>query len=387
MSESAAKGKRLPRGHQTLRPISDRYMLDAARGSRVLQLPELPYRPQDPPNYRPGIGVIGCGGISYHHLRAYRDARYNVVALCNRHPEPAEERRRQFFPKARVFSDYKKLLSLDSVEVVDIATHPHERPPLIEAALRAGKHVLSQKPFVVDLDVGERLVDLAGELGLKLAVNQNGRWAPHFAWMRHAVKHRFFGRMVSAHFAMHWDHSWVAGTPFDDVRHLILFDFGIHWFDVLGCLMLGRRPTRVYASTARASDQTAKPPLLAQALVEYGDTQASMVFGGNTKQGAHDDTILVGTNATVMSSGYDLGSQTITVSTRRGSASPHLEGSWFPGGFHGAMAELLRSIVSNRQPIHAAKNNLKSLALCFAACASADDHEPKVPGSVRRLPE
>jgi predicted dehydrogenase len=45
------------------------------------------------------------------------------------------------------------------IEVVDIATHPADRVPLLHAALNARKHVLSQKPFVLDLDEGERLVD------------------------------------------------------------------------------------------------------------------------------------------------------------------------------------------------------------------------------------
>ena len=52
-------------------------------------------------------------------------------------------------------------LARDDIDVVDITTHPAERPPLIETALTAGKHVLSQKPFVLDLDVGRRLADLA----------------------------------------------------------------------------------------------------------------------------------------------------------------------------------------------------------------------------------
>ena len=52
---------------------------------------------------------------------------------------------------------------------------------MIETALAAGKHVLSQKPFVLDLDDGTRLADLADESGVVLAVNQNGRWAPHLS--------------------------------------------------------------------------------------------------------------------------------------------------------------------------------------------------------------
>ena len=59
-----------------------------------------------------------------------------------------------------------------------------------QAAIDAGKHILSQKPFVVDLDVGEELVAQAEARGVKLAVNQNGRWAPHFSYMRQAVAAR-----------------------------------------------------------------------------------------------------------------------------------------------------------------------------------------------------
>ena len=74
------------------------------------------------------------------------------------------------------------MLTRDDIEVVDIATHPHERVAhSSKAAIAAEKHVLSQKPFVIDLDDGEKLVDLADKNNVKLAVNQNGRWAPHFS--------------------------------------------------------------------------------------------------------------------------------------------------------------------------------------------------------------
>ena len=121
--------------------------------------------------------------------------------------------------------------------IVDITTHPPRRPPLVEAALRAGKHVLSQKPFVLDLDVGERLADLADEMGVKLAVNQNARWAPHFSYIREAVRAGLLGSIDAIHCDVHWDHSWVKGTPFESVRHLILYDFGIHWFDFVRTIM------------------------------------------------------------------------------------------------------------------------------------------------------
>jgi len=45
--------------------------------------PDLPYLPRDSKGYRPAIGLIGCGGITEYHLKAYQSAGYNIVALCD----------------------------------------------------------------------------------------------------------------------------------------------------------------------------------------------------------------------------------------------------------------------------------------------------------------
>jgi len=89
--------------------------------------PELEYRPRDPRRYHPPIGLIGCGSISEYHLAAYRRAGYNVVALCDLNESRARARRTEFYPEARVYTDYQDLLRLDEIEVVDIATHPADR--------------------------------------------------------------------------------------------------------------------------------------------------------------------------------------------------------------------------------------------------------------------
>lgn len=353
-------------------------------GKRIAA-PDLPYEPQDPRRYRPKIGLIGCGGISEMHLRAYRAAGYDVAAICDRHPERADARRREFFPAAKTYTDCRELLCREDIEVVDITTHPHDREAQIVAALRAGKHVLSQKPFVLDLARGQKLVDLADSRGLKLAVNQNGRWAPHFSYIRRAIAKGLIGDVLSAHLAVHWNHDWVAGTKFDAVRHLILYDFGIHWFDIVTAFMGGRRARRVYASTARAKGQKARPPLLGQAVIEYDDAQASIVLDGFARFGAFDTTYVAGTRGSLASAGPDLDRQSLTLYAFRGFSQPRLRGTWFPGGFHGAMGELLCAIEQDREPAHNARQNLESLALCFAACRSADTGKPQAPGRVRRL--
>jgi predicted dehydrogenase len=347
--------------------------------------PDLPYRPRDPQHYRPSIGLIACGGITKEHLTAYRAAGYRVTALCDPVIERAKKRKTEFYPEARVYRDYHEVLRRDDIEVVDLAAHPAARAAMIEDALRAGKHVLSQKPFVADLDFGQRMADLADQQGVRLAVNQNARWAPHFSYLREAVRAGCLAQVAAAHFAVHWDHNWVQGTEFDKVRHLVLYDFGIHWFDMLTCVMAPRRPRRVFATLARSPSQRAAPPLLAQALVEYDDAQASLVFDADTRFGSEDRTFVVGAAGTLRSVGPSHREQTVTLTTAAGQASPALVGRWFPDGFHGTMGELLCAIEERREPSHSARDNLASLELCFAAVASAERGAPVTPGTVRSL--
>ena len=71
--------------------------------------------------------------------------------------------------------------------------------------------------------------------------------------------------------------------------------------------------------------------------------------------------------------------------TKAGKSSPALVGDWFHNGFQGTMAELLGAIQDDREPSNGARANLDSLALCFAALASADTGSPQTPGTITRV--
>ena len=357
------------------------YGLGSETGGGRFEAPELAYRPRNPKTYHPKIGLIGCGGITQSHLSAYKKAGYEVVALCDVKEANAEARRKEFYPKAAVCTDYREILKRPDIEVVDIATHPETRVQMIRDAIRARKHILSQKPFVLDLKTGRQLVDAADKAGVRIAVNQNGRWAPHFAYLRQAVNTGLLGDVLGAHLSVHWNHDWLAGTAFDSVHHALLFDFAIHWFDILNCFMQGRPAKSVFASITRAAGQKSKPPLLGQVMIEYEGAQASLVFDAVAHYGPLDQTILIGTNATITSQGKNLNKQKVTLHTSEGHASPRLRGVWFPDGFHGTMAELLSAIEENREPDNSARSNLPSLALCFAAVKSAETGKPVKPMS------
>lgn len=366
-------------------PAATGYGLSNVDAGAVVAAPLLPYLPPQPRAYRPKIALIGCGGISEYHLRAYAALHLDVVALCDCDPARAEKRRAEFFPGASVVTDYHAVLRRADIEVVDVALHPAERVAVIEAALQARKHVLSQKPFVLDLAIGARLVDLADKLGVKLAVNQNGRWAPHFSYLGAAVDAGVIGDVASVDCTLQWDHTWTAGTPFEEVHHLVLLDFGIHWFDLAARLLRGRRVQRVSASVARTTFQKMKPPMLAQVAIEFEGAQVRLDFNGHVQFGQEDRTVICGERGTLRSFGPSLSVQTVEVHTAAGNATPPLEGTWFTNGFQGAMGELLCAIEDDREPSHAARRNLDSLALCFAALASAESGKPIEPGSVTSI--
>jgi predicted dehydrogenase len=348
--------------------------------------PAVDYLPPMPKSREHAIALIGAGGISSAHLDAYRKAGFNVRIIASQHLDHAKARRDEFFPRAEITTDIEGTITRDDIAVVDLTPHPDVRAPLIEAAINAGKHVLSQKPFVLDLALGQRLADLADKRGVMLAVNQNGRWAPHLSFMREAVRQGLVGKVQSVHIAIAWDHSWVAGTHFEEIEDLILYDFAIHWFDFLASL-IGPTATSVRAIRARAPGQKPKPPLLAEALVEFPDGQAALLFDGATKFGPRDRTIITGTEGTLESQGPNLGQQQVTFTNAAGFARPTLEGTWFNDGFVGAMGALLQAIETGKPPLHNARDNLASLALAFAAIASSRRGEPVAPGSIRSMAE
>ena len=364
----------------------DDYGLSPSKEVRQIQPPPVAYLPERPKSYRPKIGLIGAGGISEFHLKAYRACQYDVAAIASRTLANAQKRRDEFYPQADVYDDYRQVLDRDDIDVVDVTPHPEDRLPIVRAAIQAGKHVLSQKPFVLDLDDGAALVELADRQNVKLAVNQNGRWAPHFSYLRSAIAGGLIGEVTSIDFSLQWDQTWIAGNDaFEKIHHLILFDFGVHWFDIASCLMGGQKAETVYAKATRFDNQVYQPPAVASAIITYPTAQVRMSFHGHTQLGEEDVTTVVGTQGTLRSRGPGLNEQPeMQVFLEAGQCAVPLQGCWFDSGFQGTMGELLCAIEEDREPSHSAKANLNSLEVCFAALASANTGQVVDVGTIRR---
>ena len=330
-----------------------------------------------------GIGLIGCGGISRGiHLPAYKAQGFRVVAVADISEENAKKAA-EIAEGVPYFTDHRRLLDLADVQVVDIATHPAPRAQLIRAALEAGKDVLSQKPFVLDLAVGRGLVALAKKKKRLLAVNQNGRWSPPWKVATEWIRAGAGGQVMTVRHHCHWNHNWIAPLAFDKVHHAILYDFAIHWFDITCCWLPGRRAQTVVASAIKARNQKATPPLLAHAAANFGDVLVSWIFDASSATRAPADFRIEGTKGTIVGTESD----SVELRTAEGVFRPDLQGKWFPDGFKGTMGELLCAREERRQPSNGAEDNLRSLQLCFAACQSADQGKLLQVSSVSKLPK
>jgi predicted dehydrogenase len=363
-----------PDGTLNDRPSQDSYAL-VASDAKSIDAPILDYGPPMPRDRSIGIGLIGAGGISFAHLDAYRKYGLRVIAICDRHLERARARRDAYFPNAVATDIVEDLIGRSDIPVLDITVHPEDRVLLIQRALEGGQHVLSQKPFVRDLQVGRNLVALAERRGLQLAINQNGRWAPHLSYIREATSAGLVGQPTGIHVAIDWDHTFIEGTSFENMPFVILDDFAIHWFDFIVSI-IGDRAELVFATASRAHGQTLASPLLSQVIVTFPGGQASLAFNGSASCGASDTTVVTGARGTLQSAGPDLGRQTVRLYTVEGVAQPQLTGQWFNDGFAGTMGALLSAVETGREPIHSARQNLVSLRLSQAAIQSAMTSQP-----------
>lgn len=217
-----------------------------------MNLSDLRYKPSFPHDYRPGIGIVGCGGIVRSgHLPGYLRYHQRVVGVYDVRPEATDGVREQYGVET-VFRDLDELLSHPEIEIVDVATHPDVRPSLVRKALAAGKHVLAQKPFASDLRTARELADEAERAGLKLAVNQNGRWSPAWRAASLLIAEGAVGDVAAVSHLYHHNYGFTLGTAFDEIEHFVLYDYSIHWFDITRCWLDGKTVTGVRAHEYRS---------------------------------------------------------------------------------------------------------------------------------------
>jgi predicted dehydrogenase len=143
------------------------------------------------------IGLLGCGAIAqFAHLPALERAKgIHLTALCDSGDDLLQTMGARF-KGARLYTDYDRFLHEDEMDAVLIAVPDMFHVPLATQALKAGKHVLVEKPLGVNSSECAQLCELVEKTNLTLQVGSMKRHDPGIAFAAEFVRERL-GEILS----------------------------------------------------------------------------------------------------------------------------------------------------------------------------------------------
>lgn len=199
-----------------------------------------------------GIGTIGCGGFGLFSLEQFASLpNVRLVALSEPNPDAARRAIQRFnLPKAESIDD---LCSRPEVDIVYLATPPFLHHQHAMKALRAGKHVLCEKPLAITQSEADEMLTAAEERGLFLVANLLQRYNPLADAVGQIIASNSLGQLLHGYFENYasdeslgpdhwfWDKSKSGG---------IFVEHGVHFFDLFES-WLGRGDVLAAQSCAR----------------------------------------------------------------------------------------------------------------------------------------
>jgi UDP-N-acetylglucosamine 3-dehydrogenase len=214
-----------------------------------------------------GVAVIGTGGWGKNHVRVYKElASTELVAVCDVNAERAKEVASQFGVKA--YTNSTRMLENKEIEAVSVCTWSTKLAKEALKALKAGKHVLVEKPMATNTKQAEKLLETAEQNDLHLTVGFLMRFIPGLQHIREAVENKKIGELVCATARR------VSQWPerIGDVG--VVKDTAIHDIDVMRYIF-NEDPITVYAKTG--SMRHIKFEDYAQIMLTYKDGKSAFI--------------------------------------------------------------------------------------------------------------
>ncbi|MCM2577164.1 Gfo/Idh/MocA family protein [Streptomyces meridianus] len=184
------------------------------------------------------VAIAGAGMIARVHLDAARRAGARITGISASTPERGRAAAAELGTE-RAFADSEELVTSDDVDVVHICTPNDSHRPLAELALRAGKHVVCEKPLATSAGDARALADLAASHGAVAAVPFVYRYHPMAAEARARVRSGALGkvRLLHGHYLQDWlseqaDNNWRVDAAVGGPSRAFA-DIGSHWCDLV----------------------------------------------------------------------------------------------------------------------------------------------------------
>ena len=199
------------------------------------------------------IGVIGTGGISREHLKAYqKNPHVEIYALCDINPEVLARRAAEFGVE-RTFTNCEDMLKLPEIDAVSVCTWNAAHAPCTIAALNAGKHVLCEKPMAMNTQEALAMKEAAERNGKLLMIGFVRRYGNDCAILKDLIEDDRFGEIYYTK-ATYLRRNGNPGGWFGDKSRSgggPLIDLGVHVIDLSRYLLGCPKPVSVYGATFR----------------------------------------------------------------------------------------------------------------------------------------
>ncbi len=209
------------------------------------------------------LGMIGTGGRGRRLLKAITNIKgYRVGAVCDliqERVDQAAEICEQYQPKVRVYRDFSKMLNVEKLDAIIVATEEANHGKCVIPVLKAGLHCFSEKPVEVTVEKVDRVVKVAREAKGIYQVGYQRRYIPSF---QSSIKHIHDGQSGKVTFLQGmWQ--WTNGVG---GRYLDMNEAGC-WFlaqachhcDAMAWVMKNQPPLRCVAM-GKVTDDHKNPP-------------------------------------------------------------------------------------------------------------------------------
>jgi len=161
-----------------------------------------------------GIGLVGLGYMAATHIKAYRQIEgARITAICNpsgRHLDGnlsgvsgkagPNEAIKLNMRAVKAYRDFAEMVADPAVQLVDICSPTHTHPELAIAALKAGKHVVCEKPLARTSKLARQIVNAAAKSKAFLMPAMCLRFWPEWVFLKKAISERTYGKVQAARF-------------------------------------------------------------------------------------------------------------------------------------------------------------------------------------------
>lgn len=330
------------------------------------------------------VGLGGWGRNWYQlELRNHPSAR--VAAWVDADKSARTQSISSFsLPSEQVYADLDDALEHHAAEAVLVTTSLAGHVPVVERALRAGRHVLVEKPFAPSVAEAERLVELAEKVGKILMVSQNYRFFPAPVAARELVTSGNLGALGAIHVDFRRDH--VRPDPGRKTHELLsqplLADMAIHHFDLMR-MVTGQDAKRITCHGWNPPWSAYKDPAAAVAFVEMEDGlpisyRGSWVSPGSVTPWAGEWHMEFERGEAVWTSRIDMTDTADRLLIAEHGKQPKEQKlpTLSQIGRSGAVEAFVAAIQSGTSNGCAGSANIGSLAMTYAAIASVECGEP-----------